>query len=502
MPGSIFLFVILARLIWTYSRKNKSGARPPLPWFTARWTLIAVFWGGAIFVTAVAVIAALTSPRHDSSTIAIDSALFVFFATSGFFFYFPWITLMRVARFGNPRRAYYVAHAFRFSYTTGEPYGSACFCAALAIARRGAPTRAELDWIQTRLAKETRALGVFGAALALLQALEGRLAEDEGRHRDADEFRDRARILFGTTTYLSKSAIPRAIRIFANEYLALDSATRGEWGALESVEPQNASPIVRALRGWSQKNLLKSETKEDWRTRRAATLPIAEALAKRADHEPKQMNADQLFARMNRDYVALLKGRRMTPRAILNLLTALDIFFDVRSPECRLPPELRFDEEAIAEVGDAIASSVFEALRSRGAPVFALRMHGSISARVYQKLESCVIGELNAAMGSMRERTTRMIRGSNREEWLEVSRVRALFRRVEYTLGTPAAGSLANALIFNYGNFGVMLSETIPRRRPLAHAVFHVLRNEAGRFQQIDALARENKNMVVTSRAD
>jgi hypothetical protein len=502
MPGGLILVFVLARIIFVYSRKNKSGARPPLLWRTLRWALIAIFLGSAILFTAGALVASLTSAERQPSTIAFDCALFIAFATVGFLFYFPWITLMRVARSGNPRRVYYLAHVLRFSYSTAEPYGAACFCAALAIARRGKPTRAELDWIALRLAKETRALGLFGSALALTQALEGRLAKDEGRDRDAEDFRERARMLFGTTTYLSNAAMPRAVRIFANEYLALDAASRGEWGALESVEKRNLSQTVRALRSWSQKNLLKWEMKEDWLTRRAARLPIATALAQREDGEPKQMTETELFARMSRDYVQLLKGERLSPRVVMNLLQALDIFFDVRSPACKFSPELKADEAAIAEIDDAIADGVFEALRSRGAPIFALKMHGAISARVYQKLETCVVGELNAAMASVRERTVRMIRGTNREEWIDVSRVRAHYRRVEYTLGTPAAGALANALLFNYGNFGVMLSETIPRRRPLAHAVFHVLRNEAGRFKQIDALARENKNMVVTSRVD
>lgn len=502
MPGGLILVFILARLIFAYSRKNKSGARPPFLWRTIRWWIIAVFLGATMISTAIAFTSAVAYVGRDPATAFVNGIIFVVVETAGFCFYLPWIILMRVAKSGNPKRAYYLAHALRFSYPTGEPYGAACFCAALAIARRGAPTRAKLDWIAFRLAKETRALGLFGSALALTQALEGRLAKDEGRDRDAEDFQDRARTLFGTTTYLSSAAIPRAVRIFANEYLALDSATRAEWGALESVEKQNLSQTVRALRSWSQKNLLKWEPKDDWLTRRAAKLPIAEALARREDDEPKQIAEAELFARMSRDYIALLKGERLSPRVVMNLLQALDIFFDVRSPACRFSPELKSDEEAIAEVDDAIADGVFEALRSRGVPIFALKMHGAISARVYQKLETRVVGELNAALASVRERTVRMIRGTNREEWLDVSRVRAHFRRVEYTLGTPAAGALANALIFNYGNFGVMLSESIPRRRPLAHAVFHVLRNEAGRFRHIDALARENKNMQVTSRAD
>ncbi|MEO7112013.1 MAG: hypothetical protein ABI183_16335 [Polyangiaceae bacterium] len=502
MPGGLIVFVILARVLYTYTRKNKNGVRPPLLWRTLRYTLIAIFLGCSMLTAAIAFGSALVFAVRDPETAVVNGVIFLIVASCGFLFFFPWLALMNLASGGNPKRAYYFAHALRFSYHSAEPYGAACFSAALAIARRGAPTRNELDWIQKRLTKETRALGLFGAALGLTQALEGRLAKDEGRHRDAEDFRERARVVFGTITYLSKAAVPRAVRIFTNDYLALDSAARGEWGGIESVEPRSLSQTTRALRGWLRKNLLKPDAKPDWRTRRAAKSPIARALAGREDREPRDIQTDALFARMNRDYVALLKGERLPPRAIMNLLHALDLFFDSRSPVCRLSPELVADEEALAEVGNAIADSVFEALRSRGAPIFALKTHRAISARVYQKLESAVMGDLNAAMAAVRERTVRFMRGTNRDEWLEVSRVRALYRRVEYTLGTPAAGSLVNVLLFNYGNFGVMLSESIPRRRPLAHAVFHVLRNEAGRFHNIDALARENKNMVVTSRAD
>jgi hypothetical protein len=203
---------------------------------------------------------------------------------------------------------------------------------------------------------------------------------------------------------------------------------------------------------------------------------------------------------MSRDYTALSKGDPLNARSVLNLLHALDYFFDPRSQGCRLPPELIADEDGAAEIADAISEGVFEALRSRGTPVFALKIHGAVSARVYQKLESFVQSELHASLQSVRERTVRKLRGNSRDEWLEASRVRALYRRVEYTLGTPAVGAHAQALFFNYGNFGVMLSETNPRRRPIAHAVFHCLRNEAQRFEHAEALKRENKNMGITAR--
>jgi hypothetical protein len=505
MPAGLIFLILFVRFAYSYSQRKKgvAPARVVFRWRSLVLALLAVSW--VLFaisvVTALAIVVAEHTPQSPTS-ISVAVLVVTLTVASGAWFLAPWQILRSIAKRGKFKLVYYLAHFAMPFVKTGEPYAAASFGAALALAYRGSPTRAEVDWINVRLAKESRALGLFGAALGLTQALEGRLAKDEGRDRDADDFRDRARILFGTITYLSPAACPRPIRIFANEYLAIDSATRGEWGAIEAVEERDLSPNVLALRGWLRKKLLKSEEKETRRSRATASLPLAVELAQRREKEPAPMTPDEAFAHVSREYVALMKGDRRPPAAILNLLQRLDLFFDPRSPMCRLPPEVVSDDEAVAQVADAISESVFEAVKSRGVPVFALKMHGAISARVYQKLESHVLGDLNAAMAAVRDRTVRSIRGTNRDEWVEVSRVRALYRRLEYTLGSSAAGSASKALLFNYGNFGVMLSESIPRRRPLAHAVFHVLRNEANRFGNPEALARENKNMVVTSRAD
>ncbi|MEO8797243.1 MAG: hypothetical protein ABI551_05100, partial [Polyangiaceae bacterium] len=229
--------------------------------------------------------------------------------------------------------------------------------------------------------------------------------------------------------------------------------------------------------------------------------PIVARLDEREERSGA-IDDDAAFAAMSRDYVALLRGQRPSPRALLNMLTALDVFFDPRSPKSRLPPEIASDDAAADAIAESIADAVTLALRDRGAPVFALRLHGAISARVYQKLESGAASDLAVALKGVRERCDRRMRGSPKDEWLEVSRVRGLYRTIEFTLGTQAAGSFASQMFYEYGRFGVMLSEASPRRRPLAHAVFHCLYDEAVRFGNAEAARREAKNMGVTSRVD
>ncbi|MEO8878158.1 MAG: hypothetical protein ABI461_21375 [Polyangiaceae bacterium] len=470
-----------------------------LRWRAVLWSVLVGLW---VFGFSMLWIALVALEAHRTlSSLAVVVLIWAALTPSAIALSFPWLIVDRLTKRANFKLNYYVTHFLLVFPRVGEPYGAACLAAALTLARRGSPTRAELDWIDVRLAKETRALGLFATAFGFVQALEARLARDQNRRSDADAFRERARIVFGTVTYLSPAAAPAVVRKLASEFLTLDAARRGEWSAVETVEQRDLSPTTLAIRGWLRKNLLKRDEKETRASRSAAKLPIAVRLATRGNVEP-QLDTDAAFARMSRDYVALMKREALPPRAIMNLLHGLDLFFDPRSPATRLGPDLLNDESACAEIADNIADAVFAPLQARGAPVFAMRVHGAISARVYQKLETYVMNELKSALAATRDRTVRLMRGTNREEWLEVSKVRALYRRIEYTLGPAAAGSFAQAMYFNYGNFGVMLSESLPRRRPLAFAVFHCLRNEANRFQNSDALARENKNMTVTCRVD
>jgi len=503
MPGGLIVALFLLVRFAIYATRRGKGVVAPayvIRWRTVLWAVLVGLWlTGALFLIGTLSTLGKTSLSVWLSAVATTSIALLLF---GVLIFFPWWVVEHLTKRGKYRGVYYLSHFLLLFQKTGEPYATACFAAALTLARRGGVTRGELDWVNLRLAKEKRGLGLFGAAFGLTQAIEGRLANDEGRFQDAEDFRVRARILFGTITYLSPAAVPHPVQVFANEYLMLDAATRGEWSAVQAVLESSLSPTVFAIRAWARKNLFKSgEEKSTRRARSAAKLPIAVRLSERSEREPA-LELEAMFRRMSSDYVALVKKEQLPPRAILNLLQALDLFYDPRSPMCRLPPEVASDEAAAGEIAEAIADGAFEALRLRGAPVFALKMHGAVSARVYQKLETSVLAELQTGLTTARERTARLMRGTVRDEWIEVSRLRALYRRVEYTLGSAAAGSLVQSMFFNYGNFGVMLSETAPRRRPLAHAVFHCLRNEAQRFENADALTREIKNMKVTSGAD
>ncbi|HEX7664577.1 MAG TPA: hypothetical protein VF407_08705 [Polyangiaceae bacterium] len=414
----------------------------------------------------------------------------------------PFLLLRPIAKLGRVKLAYYASHWFLHGQGTAEPYAAASLVAYLALSHRGEPTRAELDWVNLRFEKETRALGVFGVAFGLMEALEANLARREGRIQEARDRRERARVLFGTTTYLSTVALPSHLRVLANDYLVLDSIRRGEWGVVESFKPKELSRTALFLRHWVRANLLKDTGLLPTKGFESATPPPIVAHLKTRSEQRPVLDDDGAFAAMSRSYVALVKGQRPSPRAILNMLTALDVFFDPRSPKHRLPPEIASDDEAADAIAESIADAVTAALRDRGAPLFALRFHGTVSARVYQKLESAVTNDLTIALKAIRERAERRLRGTPKDEWLEVSRVRGLYRTIEFTLGTQAAGAFASQMFYDYGRLGVMLSETFPRRRPLAHAVFHCLHDEAVRFGNAEAQRRELKNMGVTSRVD
>src|ERR1035438_1881442 len=67
---------------------------------------------------------------------------------------------------------------------------------------------------------------------------------------------------------------------------------------------------------------------------------------------------------------------------------------------------------------------------------------------------------------SLRTRTVSSESGSPRaclrSEWLEVSQLRRLYRRIEYCLGEPVALRLWPEFAYAYGFLGVRLSESLP----------------------------------------
>jgi hypothetical protein len=76
---------------------------------------------------------------------------------------------------------------------------------------------------------------------------------------------------------------------------------------------------------------------------------------------------------------------------------------------------------------------------------------------------------------------------------------RIAFRRIEQTFGTAAAAQVWPEYGHVYCKLGVLFAETRPRRRPLAHAVFESLRQDAQRFGDEAHAAQNTRNTLVTS---
>jgi hypothetical protein len=163
-----------------------------------------------------------------------------------------------------------------------------------------------------------------------------------------------------------------------------------------------------------------------------------------------------------------------------------------------LPEDIRADAELVASIHDEVARSLSEAFVRTGLPIFALQNIGPVSARVYQFLESALLEEMQVALDRVHEHAKLQLRRDPYTEWLEVSYVRSVYRRIEYTLGPDAKGRVWRAFDYGYGSLGVLLSETWPRMRPLAFAVFKVLSLEARQFKDHDEVERQLRNMTIT----
>jgi hypothetical protein len=81
---------------------------------------------------------------------------------------------------------------------------------------------------------------------------------------------------------------------------------------------------------------------------------------------------------------------------------------------------------------------------------------------------------------------------------LDVSLVRARYRRLQQTVGDAAVARIQQQFAYSYGNLGVDMSNKAPRRRPLAHAIFHTLHGEGVRIGNQASVALQAKNMKIT----
>ncbi len=508
MSGVVVLIAILAiRGLAHYSQK-KNGAPVaqtargggPLVW----WLLLVAWLIFSIYALATALSLLVDGAVVTAATL-LDIAWKVLVVAAGAcFFFFAWTILSALARGGRPKLVYYLARIALVFPSTGETRSGACLLALLALARRGDVTAAEREWVRARLRNEKRHLGTYATACALHLLLESRAARDEGRIGDAHQSLHRARILLGTVTYVSARGVPSAVRKIVWELLGLDDARLGHWGSLEIAPEKALTPVSRVLRGWTRERLMDkpAEPKVD-RLRRKLTSPGLDRLFARTNESLRPDGARAMWMRAQRHFRVLVLGGSIGPRHVMNVLATFDVMLHPEFPETMLPEAIRTDDELVAGVHEEIAAALTEPILREGAPLFAMKAYGPISARVYQRVEAALFGEMERTLRALDMRTKAgHRRDSAFEEWLEASEVRSLYRRIEMALGPDAIGQVWPHFVFSYCNLGVQLAETAPRMRPLAHAIFKCLSGEAVRFDDKENIKQQAHNMRVTAGAE
>lgn len=509
----IIVLVLLVRAILSArassSSARASGSHPPfVSTLTGRaflYYLLVVIW--ALFVlpsVLVGLVGDLPALGRPGSGVAFAGvARTIAFATFGVvhltLLLFSWPILRAMARLGRPKLVYYLAHVALIFPRTGETYSGACLLAMLSLAHRGDATREELAWIRQRLRKEYRPFGTYATACALHQELKARRARNDGDFAKAFDLSERCRIVLGTVTYLSARGIPRGPRRVAYEILTLKDMQRGHWGWLDSVPEKMLTQTTRLVRSW-EREWLRDEPADPKtaRMRRRIGKTGFEALFARP-RESEAYGAERAWLEARRAFVALQSGKFVGPRAALSMLNVFDFLLHPECEENVLSPELANDPELLASVHDAVADALTKALENTMLPIYAKPRYGPVSARVYQRLEVALVGKLERAMDATKARVDADHRLDSFGEWVDVSYLRSAYRQLESTLGPEAAARVYPRFAYVYGNLGVMLSERIPRNRPLAYAVFNVLHKEAERFEDPENVRQQTHNMKVTS---
>ncbi len=413
-----------------------------------------------------------------------------------------WRLLHSVARRGQHRLVYYLAQLSPLFLSSDGTRGGALLLASMALAYRPSCTTDERAFVGRRLGKERRGGAAFGAALALWHALEARAARDAGDCVRASEHEECAWSLFGTVTYMSAAATPVPVRRVAEEFLALDSARRGQWGGIahasESFHARTSTPARRAMVAYLNEKLKgHPRDADDAKLLAALRSPVVGRMFARVPRETK-LDAAGARAWANRTYVALARREPVSPRAAIAMLSIYDSLLHPQCPDTLLPPEVRDDEAVVESVHDAVAESLAEVLVPVGVPLAAIGRYGPISARVHARIETQLLQELARSLKSLDERYAAGTRLDARGEWLETSLVRGRFRRIQYTLGEAAATRLQQGFAFSYGNLGVAMTKAPPQRRPLSHAIFNVLHGEAVKCGNQASITLQARNMSIT----
>lgn len=489
--------IIALRILVSWGQPTKGGS-PSIVANTGR----SLLWGLAVLelgVQSIIVVAfALALPIGPDVVTVVGLIATMLLGVAALFF--PFECLRPLARRGWVKPVYYAAHFTLIFGRTGETYAGASLLATLALAYRGDASEDELGWIRVRLAKERRAFGAFATAHALLLLLEARADERDGRSAQASERRLRSRALLGTVSYMGSGA-PRAVRRLAFELLALDNARSASWTLLRDPGTRFPAPARRALRAWVRETFL--EEKPSWLDRRARkrlASPVLEALHTRTAAPLREHTEARAIAADV--YAALARGEAVPPRMTLLMMHVFDVLLSPEAEGSLIPPEQRDDQAFIDAMAESIAAAVFEAVRVHGVPMHTLEELGPVSCRVYAKLEASVSDDLLRLLSWLEARiddfeARRCVLNPPLQEWHMASQVRALFRRYERTLGEAAANQVFNRYLVVQSAFAARLSDTWPRMRPLAYAMFHSLHLDAVRYGDRNAQLMAD-NMKVT----
>lgn len=500
-PPTLILTVFL--LVGAMARGLNARSRvSPIQGRSFLWLLAVGGW-------AVAIVVSFASIPEGASPIELARGWLrtgLIAATGIGLLFFAWHPLAWLTRLGRPKLVHGLARGVLLFGYTDETHAGACLLAGLALAHRGNATREERAWLLAALERETRLLGTHATAYAVYLALEARAARDEGRGEQADLLAEQARLVLGTVTYFSPAAVRDVVRRCVYELLTLIEASRGMWGQVMGSPKELLPKAARLVRTWADERLKPPAEGALAKTRKKRTertgSPHLDALFARKPEESEELTAADGYARACAIHRALVAGRAVGPRRVIFMLAVFDMLLHPEFPETALPEEVRKDEPLLESVYDEIAESIATTLVLQPVPFFALDRPGVISARVYQRLEAKLLNELSSALDALNERYRQGVRASLHEELLETARVRGIYRRIEQCFGAEAVARYLPILVECYGNFAVGLSETWPRRRPLAYSVFNVLHGEARRFQHPGYVALQQKNMNVTSKAD
>lgn len=409
----------------------------------------------------------------------------------------PWPLLRRLARAGRPRLAFHVARFLSVFPRTGEVGSGAVLVAGLALAHRGGVTREERLKLWEKLLAEERNLGVFCCACAVMLLLDARAARDAGRADEARETTAAARALLATLEYGSKLAVPRVIRELAAELSALVNASRGDWDSVASLR-DDGPLIARALRAYAIERVRRSRPEDETAGDRASAVsPEVRALFARARRsEARDIDA----ARAAATYVALARGQTVGTSAQLEMLEAFDAMLTPSHARSVLPPSA--DDELVGMIRDTVAEAIASLLAASPPPIHRLAEPGPVSARVHQRLESTLYEAFSRRAARLVETKESGRRHRAYDEWVEAANARDAFRTLERAFGTPAAAEKWDEHKYAYCLLGVLLSDSAPHRRPLAHTIFKSLHVDATRFGDTESATREAGNCATTLGVD